>query len=303
MSPERLPRHIPGIPETSRGLVEPQLAGSRLAGIAFKQNEAPGRASLEASSLAIGWEQGRKKHILAQNISFKVYAGHLVALVGPNGAGKSSLLRTIAGLQAPCGGLLSLLGKNIAQIPVEERASLLACVFNERMESGYLTVSEFVAFGRYPYTNARNRLTSEDKHKIAAALALVGMNSFAQRTFVSLSDGEKQKVQIARAVAQDTPVLVLDEPTAFLDAPSRIEIFRLAERLAQEAGKAVVLCTHEVDLALKTADELWVLDREHRFTAGAPFVVARSGAIGRAFDLPTVAFDSLTGTFRPRSAR
>jgi len=155
MSPERTSRHIPGIPDTSRGMVEPHVVGSQLADTAFRQNEAPGRASLEASSLAIGWQQGRKKHILAQNISFKVYAGRLVALVGPNGAGKSSLLRTIAGLQAPCGGLISLFGKSIARMPVEERASLLACVFNERMESGYLTVSEFVAFGRYPYTNAQ----------------------------------------------------------------------------------------------------------------------------------------------------
>lgn len=300
MSPELSPRHIPGIPESSKRQGALWQAGVHGTNFEPRNAEVPDRVSLEASSLAIGWEQGRKKHILAQNINFKVYAGHLVALIGPNGAGKSTLLRTLAGLQAPCSGQLSLLGKNITQIPAEDRASLLACVFNERMESGYLTVFEFVAFGRYPYTNARNRLNPEDKQHIAEALALVGMSSFAHRTFVSLSDGEKQKVQIARAVAQNTPVLVLDEPTAFLDAPSRIEIFRLAERLAQEAGKAVVLCTHEVDLALKTADELWVLDREHHFSAGAPFVVARSGAIGRAFDLPTVTFDSLTGTFRPR---
>ncbi len=157
-----------------------------------------------------------------------------------------------------------------------------------------------MAFGRYPYTNAHNRLTGEDRRHIATALALVGMELFEKRTFSSLSDGERQKVQIARAVAQNTPLLVFDEPTAFLDAPSRIEIFRLAERLVQEAGKTVLLCTHEVDLALKTADELWVIDREHRFAAGSPFVVARSGAIGRAFDLPTVAFDVMSGTFRAR---
>lgn len=306
MSPEQSPRHIPGIPDVSKplgnllGQAKSPAPGPETGERRTEQNQAAPPVVLEASSLAIGWKQGRNLQILARDIDFRVAAGHLIALVGPNGAGKSTLLRTVAGLQAPCGGSLTLRGRNVALISVEERASLLACVFNERIEAGYLTVWEFVAFGRYPYTNAHNRLTGEDRRHIATALALVGMELFGERTFSSLSDGERQKVQIARAVAQNTPLLVFDEPTAFLDAPSRIEIFRLAERLVQEAGKTVLLCTHEVDLALKTADELWVIDREHRFTAGSPFVVARSGAIGRAFDLPTVAFDVMSGTFRAR---
>jgi iron complex transport system ATP-binding protein len=283
MSPERAPHHT----EQRQSALPPVGPSANL-------------PVVEASSLEIGWKHGRNLQILARNIDFQVAVGRLIALIGPNGAGKSTLLRTIAGLQAPCGGSLTLFGKNVSLISVEERASLLACVFNERIEGGYLTVWEFAAFGRYPYTNARNRLTNEDRRHIATALALVGMEQFEKRTFSSLSDGERQKVQIARAVAQNTSLLVFDEPTAFLDAPSRIEIFRLAERLVQEAGKTVLLCTHEVDLALKTADELWVIDREHRFTSGSPFVVARSGAIGKAFDLPTVAFDAISGTFRAR---
>jgi iron complex transport system ATP-binding protein len=303
MSPEQAPRHIPGIPDVTRPLGS--LFGQTNATAQNQKIGAPHRAQgiLEASSLAIGWKQGRTPQILARNIAFQVSPGQLIALVGPNGAGKSTLLRTIAGLQQPCGGSLTLRGRNIALMSVEERATLLACVFNERIEAGYLTVWEFVAFGRYPYTNAHNRLRADDRRHIATALALVGMDGFERRTFASLSDGERQKVQIARAVAQNTPLLVFDEPTAFLDAPSRIEIFRLAERLVQEAGKTVLLCTHEVDLALKTASELWVIDREHRFTAGPPFVVARSGAIGRAFDLPTVAFDAMSGTFKARASQ
>ncbi len=314
MSPEQSPRHIPGIPDVSnplgtlRGQAKSPAPGPETGERRTEQDRAAPSPTkngvpplvLEASSLAIGWKQGRNLQILARDINFRVAESHLIALVGPNGAGKSTLLRTVAGLQTPCGGSLTLRGRNVALISVEERASLLACVFNERIEAGYLTVWEFVAFGRYPYTNAHNRLTGEDRRHIATALALVGMELFEKRTFSSLSDGERQKVQIARAVAQNTPLLVFDEPTAFLDAPSRIEIFRLAERLVQEAGKTVLLCTHEVDLALKTADELWVIDREHRFAAGSPFVVARSGAIGRAFDLPTVAFDVMSGTFRAR---
>lgn len=304
MSPRDAPRHVPGIPDTQhwpqRTDVTPASPYYQKAQRTdFKTETAP---ILEAASLSIGWSQKRVPRILVQDINFKVMPGHFIALVGPNGAGKSTLLKTIAGLLAPCGGSFSLMGKRGSNLSVEERASLLSCVFNERIEAGYLTVWEFVAFGRYPYTNARNRLTPEDRQHISSALALVGMKGFAERTFSSLSDGERQKVQLARAVAQDTPLLIFDEPTAFLDAPSRIEIFRLADRLIQKASKTVLICTHEVDLALRTADALWVIDREHRFIAGSPSVIAHSGAIGRAFDLPTVVFDPVSGAFRARSA-
>jgi len=305
MSPREAPRHVPGIPDSPGTQPRESRAPSSPYHQEARRDEATGDAEaipiLKAQSLSIGWTQRRTPHVLVSNINFKVMPGHLVALVGPNGAGKSSLLKTIAGLLAPCGGSFSILGSRGATISVEARASLLACVFNERIEAGYLTVGEFVAFGRYPYTKAHNRLSPEDRKHIARALDLVGMGGFAWRTFSSLSDGERQKVQLARAVAQDTPLLIFDEPTAFLDAPSRIEIFRLADRLIQEAGKTVLICTHEVDLALRTADALWVIDREHRFMAGSPSVIAHSGAIGRAFDLPTVAFDPVSGSFRARA--
>jgi iron complex transport system ATP-binding protein len=129
------------------------------------------------------------------------------------------------------------------------------------------------------------------------ALKATGLSALADRHFADLSDGEKQKAQIARAVAQDTDLLVFDEPTAFLDAPSRIEVFHLASRLAREGGKAIVLCTHEVDLALRYADVLWVFDRKHRFESGTPSGVALSGIIGRAFDTAGVRFNPETGIF------
>lgn len=322
MNPRHPMRHIPGIPD----IIEPEFkktkgfegsetteGGSRqtaLTGrdevkslrpppIDYSSKEMP-KTIMEANDLSIGWRQGSKLNILAQDIKFKAKQGYLIALVGPNGAGKSTLLKTIAGLQPPCGGSLLLMGKDISRISIEERAQLIACVFPEQIETGFLTVWELVAFGRYPYTNARHRLTEEDRKQVTEALSMVGMQSFANRTVSSLSDGERQKVQIARAVAQSTALLIFDEPTAFLDAPSRIEVFKLAERLVRQAGKTLLLCTHEVDLALKTADELWVIDRAHRFSAGAPFVIAHSGAIGKAFDLPSVAFDVFSGTFRAR---
>lgn len=306
------PRHVPGIPDIPSaisgspvrmhpGIAELSSASSAASSIgassSLQESTVP---ALTASGLSIGWKQRGGPAILSQGIDLRAEQGHLTALVGPNGAGKSTLLRTLAGLQPPLAGRISLAGRDMAHIGVEERANLLACVFNERIESGYLTAAEFVAFGRYPYTNARNRLSTEDRRHIADALALVGMSGFAQRTFASLSDGERQKVQIARAVAQNTPILMLDEPTAFLDAPSRIEIFDLAQRLAHQSNKAVILCTHEIELALRSADEIWILDRAHRFAAGSPFVIARSGAIDRAFNLPGVYFDAQSGTFRSR---
>ncbi len=305
MSLREAPRHVPGIPDNVGRLPRGISAHTSPFSQDVRRDEI-GRETtpiLEAYSLSIGWIQRKIPHVLVSNINFKVTPGHLIALVGPNGAGKSTLLKTIAGLLAPCGGSFSISGSHGSTLSVEERASLLACVFNERIEAGYLTVGEFVAFGRYPYTNARNRLSLEDMRHIDHALELVGMREFIKRTFSSLSDGERQKVQLARAVAQDTPLLIFDEPTAFLDAPSRIEIFRLADRLIQEAGKTVLICTHEVDLALRTADVLWVIDREHRFLAGSPSVIAHSGAIGRAFDLPTVAFDPVSGAFHARTPR
>ncbi len=303
MSPRETPRHVPGIPDTIGRLPRDSRPPQSPYHPAEMRDEFEHEAVpiLEAESLSIGWIQHKAPHVLVSNINFKVMPGHLVALVGPNGAGKSTLLKTIAGFLPPCGGVYSISGSRGTALSVETRASLLAFVFNERIEAGYLTVGEFVAFGRYPYTDPRNRLTSEDRRHIAHALELVGMSDFAKRTFASLSDGERQKVQLARAVAQDTPLLIFDEPTAFLDAPSRIEIFRLADRLIQEEGKTILICTHELDLALRTADALWVIDREHRFMAGSPSVIAHSGAIGRAFDLPSVAFDPVTGAFHART--
>ncbi len=253
---------------------------------------------LEARDLSIGWGRGSHRHTLASGIGLSATQGRLIALVGPNGSGKSTLLRTLAGFQAPLSGALLLGGEPLGSLDAETRARRVACVFNERLETGYFSVADIVAFGRYPYTDARNRLSEEDTRHVLDALAAVGMEGFAHQAYSELSDGEKQKVNVARAIAQNAPVLVLDEPTAFLDAPSRIEIFHLAGTLAHDSGKCVILSTHELDLALHSADEMWIFDREHRFSGGTPQVVAHSGAIGRAFASPNLRFDPVSGGFR-----
>lgn len=311
MSPGYGSRHLPGIPD--RPAPETAQATESTAAPAATPEPRPAlkpvtaqAPALEAVNLVIGWRQGswfrgERDRALSSNISLALPAGRLVALVGPNGSGKSTLLRTLCGLQPRLGGAILLSGDDIETLEIEERARRVACVFNEPLDSGYYRVFDFVAFGRYPYTGKGHRLTKNDELHVRGAVAAVGMEAFAERSCASLSDGERQKVNIARALAQDTQALVLDEPTAFLDAPSRIEIFHLAGKLAHEGGKAVVVCTHEVDLALRTADEIWVMDRNHRFEAGNPMVISHSGAIGRAFETPGVRFDPITGGFRVES--
>lgn len=287
-------------PQVMQGTQSVQAAQDK-ARLPDRHGEQTGKASgvlLVAADLATGWGRRKEKTLLSEGISLQVERGQLVALVGPNGSGKSTLLRTLVGLQPRQGGHILLRGKAIESLSAEERARAVACVFNERLDSGYFTVFDMVAFGRYPYTDARNSLTGEDLSLVEKAIAAVGMTAFTRRAFAGLSDGEKQKTQIARAIAQNAPILVLDEPTAFLDAPSRMEIFDLARGLAHEMGKAVVVCTHEVDLALRSADEMWVMDKKHCFVSGTPAFVSFSGAIGAAFASSRARFDPASGTFR-----
>jgi iron complex transport system ATP-binding protein len=255
---------------------------------------------LSARGLAIGWS-GRFESILASGIELELRAGELAVLVGPNGSGKSTLLRTLVGLQGPLRGAVSLCGSELGRISVEERSRRAASVFTDRFDPGYFTVFDIVAFGRYPYTDARNRLEPRDLAAVRGAIAVVGLEDLAGRGFSELSDGERQKALIARAIAQDCPLLVLDEPTAFLDAPARVEVFHIARDLARRSGKAVVLSTHDIDHALRYADSLWLMDRRHRFKSGAPEDLVMAGNIGLAFDGEGFRFDRASGSFRSAS--
>jgi iron complex transport system ATP-binding protein len=256
---------------------------------------------LAARGLAIGWS-GHIERVLASDIELEIGEGELAVLVGPNGSGKSTLLRTLVGLQAPLRGAVALCGSGVERLTVEDRARRAACVFTDRYDPGYFTVFEIVAFGRYPYTDARNRLEPHDLAAVRGAIALVGLEALAGRGFAELSDGERQKALIARAIAQDCPLLVLDEPTAFLDAPARVEVFHIVRDLARASRKAVILSTHDIDHALRYADRLWLMDRMHRFRSGAPEDLVMSGDIGRAFDGEGFRFDPSSGSFKSASA-
>ncbi len=252
---------------------------------------------LTARGLAIGW-RGRAEKALATGIELELGPGDFAALVGPNGSGKSTLLRTLVGYQAPLRGEILLCGGEVGRLGVEERSRRAACVFTDRFDAGYFTVFDIVAFGRYPYTDARNRLDGRDLAAVEGAIGAVGLAGLERRRLAELSDGERQKALIARAIAQDCPLLVLDEPTAFLDAAARVEIFHILRDLARSSGKAVVLSTHDIDHALRYADILWLMDAAHRFSSGAPEDLATTGAVGRAFDGESFRFDPASGAFR-----
>lgn len=204
------------------------------------------KPQLQAEHLTIGY--GDK--IVQQDLSFSLMAGEMVCMLGPNGCGKSTLLRTLADLQPVLSGSYRL--------SVQQSAKAIALVLTERVSIDNTTIHDVVAMGRHPYTSFLGTLTDEDERIIAASLEAVGVGEL-NNYFNDLSDGEKQRVLIAKALAQQTPLILLDEPTAHLDLPNRILVLRLLRRLAHEEGKTVLISTHELDLALQLSDRIMLM--------------------------------------------
>lgn len=223
--------------------------------------------------------------------------GELVALLGANGAGKSTLLRIMSGRLAPLSGAVTVDGRDITGLSGRDMALRVALVTTDRPATGALTVSEVVAMGRYPHTGFFGRLSAADRRVVDDALDDVGMTAFARKTMATLSDGEAQKVMIARALAQDTPVILLDEPTAFLDAASRIETLDLLGRLAVTRSKAILLSTHDIAPVLRRAHRLWLV-HDGRLVAGTPAAMARDAdGLSALFAGRGVVFNAAIGDF------
>lgn len=213
-------------------------------------------------NLVVGYPDGRHTRQLTHAANEEAHDGMLTCLIGANGAGKSTLLRTIAGFQLPLEGTVLLGGDDVRALSPRQRAERMAVVLTDRPDVMCTTVWEMVATGRAPFTGFWGRLSGKDRDIVTRSLRLVGIEWMADRTVASLSDGERQKVMIAKALAQQTPVILLDEPTAFLDYPSRVEVMQLLLNIAHEEHKTVLLSTHDLDLALHTADRLWLFERE-----------------------------------------
>lgn len=213
-------------------------------------------------NLVVGYPDGRHTRQLNHAANEEAHDGMLTCLIGANGAGKSTLLRTIAGFQLPLEGTVLLGGDDVRALSPRQRAERMAVVLTDRPDVMCTTVWEMVATGRAPFTGFWGRLSGKDRGIVTRSLRLVGIEWMADRTVASLSDGERQKVMIAKALAQQTPVILLDEPTAFLDYPSRVEVMQLLLNIAHKEHKTVLLSTHDLDLALHTADCLWLFEKE-----------------------------------------
>ncbi len=207
-------------------------------------------ASITTNNLTIGYEN----HVVQRDVSFSLFAGEMVCMLGPNGCGKSTLLRTLAGLQPALNGNFKVV--EFQRFNVQ---SAIALVLTERLSLDNTTVHDVVAMGRYPYTSFLGGLSAKDEQVIAQSLSAVGLEGTEHTYFNAHSDGEKQRALIAKAIAQETPIILLDEPTAHLDLPNRIRILQLLRRLAHEQGKTILISTHELDLAIQLSDRILLL--------------------------------------------
>lgn len=212
--------------------------------------------------VSIGYAQRKHRHLVATHLDASLESGEVTCLIGNNGVGKSTLLRTLAAFQQPLSGEILINGTALSSYSAAELAKKIGVVLTTKPEVNNLSVREVVALGRSPYTNFWSTLRKEDSQVIDESLQEVGITALANRMIQSISDGERQKMMIAKVLAQQTPVIFLDEPTAFLDYQSKVATFRLLSRLAHEKGKTILLSTHDVELALRHADRIWWMNGE-----------------------------------------
>lgn len=259
------------------------------------------KAIISARNISIGYAKTkhRDKTSLYRDLSFDLYQGELVCLIGANGAGKSTLLRTISSSQPSLQGNILFDGKDINSYSEKGLSQLLGLVLTDKTSAGGLLVRELVELGRYPYTGFFGQLTKEDKEIVQKAMEDVCIVHKADVYVAELSDGERQKAMIAKALAQQCPVVLLDEPTAFLDIESRIEVMNLLHNLTMNQGKTILLSTHDIDLALLLADRLWLLSREKGLTSGVTEDIVLSGTMDNFFKGENILFDKNSGNFLP----
>ncbi len=261
------------------------------------------RNNIHIKDLSTGYFVKGKPHILQREINAHLNPGEITALVGINGSGKSTLLRTILGYQPALHGEIILNGKPLNAYTEKEIAKMIAVIFTGGMEESYLTVYETVSMGRYPENPFGGGLTGEDKKIVDRSLTLVKMEGFSGALFHHLSDGEKQKVLIARALAQQTPYIFLDEPAAFIDIPGKIAVMELLKEIALTRHKGILLATHDLDLALQYADRIWLLGKNMPFQWGIPEDLALSGLLRDYFRQNDIVFNITNGKFEKKGAK
>lgn len=245
------------------------------------------RTLLHAKNLSVGYTEGNSQHILFESIELELRAGELVCFMGANGIGKSSLIRTLAGLQRP------LTPSPLSQGRGEIDPKKISVVLTDRINTVNMTVTELVTLGRYPYLDWNVKLNKDDLSVIEHAIDATHIRDIASKKLYELSDGQLQMTMIARALAQDTPIILLDEPTAHLDLNNRVEIMNLLRKLARNSNKAILVATHELDLALQTADLIWLAGRDKKLITGIPEDLVLNDSFDEIFQFK--GFDLKTG--------
>jgi len=251
---------------------------------------------LNLDSLRIGYQSGKSKKVLLPPITSSACRGELIAVIGRNGIGKSTLLRTLTGLQPPLGGNIFYYGKKISGYSKMELAQKVGFISTEIVKVSNMKVYDLVALGRFPHTNWIGKIESNDRSKINDALAKTSMQTFSMKFVSRLSDGERQKVMIARLIAQDTSIMIMDEPTAFIDIAGKYEILQLMHTLTHTSDKTIIFSTHDLQMAINQSDKIWLI-LENELIEGAPEDLMIAGAFDHLFDSSIVDFNSEDGTF------
>lgn len=246
--------------------------------------------------LSIGYKTKKETIVIAKNLNLELTSGKLITLVGANGIGKSTLLRTLTGIQKPLSGDVFFAEKNINSFDTLELAQNLSLVLTEKLPPSNLTVFELIALGRQPYTNWLGKLSDDDLKVVNDVMHLVQIEHLAEKKHFEISDGQLQKVMIARALAQETSIIILDEPTTHLDLFHKVSVFKLLKKLSQETNKCILFSTHDIDLAIQLSDEMIVMTEEN-IVQDQPCNLISKGVFNSLFKDETITFDSQKGKF------
>ena len=249
---------------------------------------------IQIKNLTIGYSENP----VVEDLNAAIYSGELTCLLGANGVGKSTLLRTLSGFQPKLSGEISLFGKSLESYSSKQLSQIIGIVLTEKVDIRDMTVRDLISLGRNPYTGFWGRLNDTDERAVNEAIAYLKIENLSHRSIHTLSDGERQKAMIAKALAQETSIIYLDEPTAFLDFPSKVEIMRFLHYLAVQSGKTIFLSTHDLELALQIADKLWLMDKQKGLIVGTPDELRENGVLENFFHCEGAYFDKEVGLFR-----
>ena len=263
----------------------------------INKEESTEKIVLRTKNLHIGYRSKKDVKYIAKNIELEIGEGELVGVIGVNGVGKSTLLRSISGIQENLGGEIFVDGTKINSLSPEKKSKLISIVLTEQPLSKNLSVFELIALGRQPYTNWLGTLTSTDLNFINEAIDLIGIGDLKSKKCYELSDGQLQRVLIARAISQNTALVVLDEPTTHLDIYHQAYVLKLMKDLTVETNKSIVFATHEINLALQLCDKIILLNKEEVIT-GSPAYLKEKGVLSNLFPQDLIIFDPGTSTFK-----